>query len=126
MPKDLYETLEIDRGASQDDIKKAYFKAARTKHPDKGGSAEEFKEIQRAYETLSDGGRRQMYDMTGSEEGQGGGPQMGQGMGNPFEHMMRGFAGAGAPGMGFHMDVGGMFEQMFQGAPGAQGFLVFP
>jgi len=124
MPKDLYETLEIDRGASQDDIKKAYFKAARTKHPDKGGSAEEFKEIQRAYETLSDTGRRQMYDMTGSEEGQG--AQMGQGMGNAFEHMMRGFAGAGAPGMGFHMDVGGMFEQMFQGAPGAQGFFGVP
>ena len=126
MPKNLYETLEIDRGASQDDIKKAYFKAARTKHPDKGGSAEEFKEIQRAYETLSDAGRRQMYDMTGSEEGQGG-PQMGHGMGgNPFEHMMRGFAGAGAPGMGFHVDVGGMFEQMFQGAPGAQGFFGVP
>ena len=72
MPKDLYETLEIERDASPDDVKKAYFKAARTKHPDKGGSAEEFKEIQRAYETLSDSGRRQMYDMTGSEEGQGG------------------------------------------------------
>jgi len=125
MPKDLYETLEIERGSSQDDIKKAYFKAARTKHPDKGGSAEEFKEIQRAYETLSDPQRRQMYDMTGSEEGQGG-PQMGQGMGNAFEHMMRGFAGAGAPGMGFHVDVGGMFEQMFQGAPGAQGFFGVP
>ena len=51
---------------------------------------------------------------------------MGQGMGNPFEHMMRGFAGAGAPGMGFHVDVGGMFEQMFQGAPGAQGFFGVP
>lgn len=126
MPKDLYETLEIERDASPDDIKKAYFKAARTKHPDKGGSAEEFKEIQRAYETLSDAGRRQMYDMTGSEEGQGG-PQMGNGMGgNPFEQMMRGFAGAGAPGMGFHVDVGGMFEQMFQGGPGAQGFFGVP
>ena len=125
MPKDLYETLEIERGSSQDDIKKAYFKAARTKHPDKGGSAEEFKEIQRAYETLSDPQRRQVYDMTGSEEGQGG-PQMGPGMGNPFENMMRGFAGAGAPGMGFHMDVGGMFEHMFQGAPGAQGFFGVP
>ena len=126
MPKDLYETLEIERDASPDDVKKAYFKAARTKHPDKGGSAEEFKEIQRAYETLSDSGRRQMYDMTGSEEGQGG-QQMGHGMGgNPFEHMMRGFAGAGAPGMGFHVDVGGMFEQMFQGGPGAQGFFGVP
>jgi DnaJ-class molecular chaperone len=99
MPKDLYETLEIERGSSQDDIKKAYFKAARTKHPDKGGSAEEFKEIQRAYETLSDPQRRQMYDVTGSEEGQGG-PQMGQGMGNPFEHMMRGFAGSVARTLG--------------------------
>jgi DnaJ-class molecular chaperone len=124
MPKDLYETLEVERGASQEDIKKAYFKAARTKHPDKGGSAEEFKEIQRAYESLSDPQRRQMYDMTGSEEGQGGGG--GFNGGNPFEHMMRGFAGAGAPGMGFHVDVGGMFEHMFQGAPGAQGFFGVP
>ena len=124
MPKDLYETLEVERGASQEDIKKAYFKGARTKHPDKGGSAEEFKEIQRAYESLSDPQRRQMYDMTGSEEGQGGGG--GFNGGNPFEHMMRGFAGAGAPGMGFHVDVGGMFEHMFQGAPGAQGFFGVP
>ena len=126
MPKDLYEVLEIERGSSAEDIKKAYFKAARTKHPDKGGSAEEFKEIQRAYETLSDSGRRQMYDMTGSEEGQGG-PQMGQQMGgNPFEAMMRGFAGAhGGGGMGIHMDVGGMFEQMFQGG-GAQNFFGTP
>lgn len=122
MPRDLYEVLEIERGASADDVKKAYFKAARTKHPDKGGSAEEFKEIQRAYETLSDAGRRQMYDMTGSEEGQGGGPQMG----NPFEAMMRGFAGAGhGGGMGFHVDVGGMFEQMFQGG-GGQSFFGTP
>ena len=126
MSTDLYAALEVERGASPEDIKKAYFKAAKTKHPDKGGSAEEFKEIQRAYETLSDPQRRQMYDMTGSEEGQGG-PQMGPGMGgNPFEAMMRGFAGHGAPGMGFHVDVGGMFEQMFQGAPGAQGFFGMP
>ena len=123
MPKDLYEVLEIERGSSAEDIKKAYFKAARTKHPDKGGSAEEFKEIQRAYETLSDSGRRQMYDMTGSEEGQGGqGQQM---SGNPFEAMMRGFAGVGHGGMGIHMDVGGMFEQMFQGG-GAQNFFGTP
>jgi DnaJ family protein A protein 2 len=60
MSTDLYAALEVERGASADDIKRAYFKAAKTKHPDKGGSAEEFKEIQRAYETLSDPQRRQM------------------------------------------------------------------
>ena len=126
MSTDLYAALEVERSASADDIKRAYFKAAKTKHPDKGGSAEEFKEIQRAYETLSDPQRRQMYDMTGSEEGQGG-PQMGHpGMGgNPFEAMMRGFAGHAGGGMGIHMDVGGMFEQMFQGG-GQQGFFGVP
>jgi DnaJ family protein A protein 2 len=126
MSTDLYAVLEVERGASADDVKKAYFKAAKTKHPDKGGSAEEFKEIQRAYETLSDPQRRQMYDMTGSEEGQTG-QNIFPGTGaNPFEAMMRGFAGAGMPGMGIHVDVGGMFEQMFQGAPGVQGFFGTP
>ena len=66
----LYERLEVSKEASTDDIKKAYMKMARKHHPDKGGDAEVFKGMQEAYEVLSDDQRRQMYDMTGSVNGE--------------------------------------------------------
>lgn len=70
---DLYRRLGISRDASPDDIKKAYRDLARKNHPDKGGNAEEFKAIQEAHEVLSDERRRQIYDMTGQVNEQGGG-----------------------------------------------------
>jgi curved DNA-binding protein CbpA len=45
-PKDLYERLRLSRDASPDDIKQAYRELAREKHPDKGGTKEEFQAIQ--------------------------------------------------------------------------------
>ncbi len=66
---DLYAQLGVDRGASVAQIKDAYKKAARVHHPDRGGDTEEFKKIQRAYETLSDESRRRVYDATGAEDG---------------------------------------------------------
>ena len=68
MSKSLYETLEVSENASQDDIKKSYRKLARKYHPDvnKQKEAEEkFKEINAAYEILSDPQKRAQYDQFG-------------------------------------------------------------
>lgn len=88
----LYEDLGLAKGATPEEIKKAYRSLARTHHPDKGGDAEKFKQVQEAYETLSDPQKRQNYDQFGTADGppgpQGGFPpdifaQM-FGGGNPF------------------------------------------
>ena len=59
---DLYNILSINKGASEEDIKKAYRKASLKHHPDRGGNAEEFKKINRAYEILSDPIQKREYD----------------------------------------------------------------
>lgn len=88
---DLYRLLEVGRDASADDIRKAYLKLSRVHHPDKGGDPEKFKEIQQAYEVLSDNSKKEFYDMTGrvpgsSEEGAGGPmPPGGGGFVFPFD-----------------------------------------
>jgi molecular chaperone DnaJ len=89
--QEYYETLKVDRKASQDDIRKSYRRLARKYHPDlnPGDKAAEdrFKKLQEAYDVLSDPKKRQMYDQQGfySDTGfaAGGGPQPnhGQGMG---------------------------------------------
>jgi len=68
MAKSLYETLEISENASEAEIKKAYRKLARQYHPDVNkdkGAEEKFKEINAAYEILSDKQKKQQYDMHG-------------------------------------------------------------
>jgi DnaJ family protein A protein 2 len=121
---DLYERLGVGREASKEEIRRAYKELAKEKHPDKGGSEEEFKQIQEAHEVLADEERRRMYDMTGST--QEGGPGMGGmgGMGGmaaggiPF-HFVNGAGPFGMPGVSF--DMGDMFAGMFGGVPGGRG-----
>ena len=69
--KDLYTLLGVPRGAPDADIKKAYRKLSRTAHPDKGGSQAEFQELQKAYEVLSNGDLRFLYDLHPFEPGRG-------------------------------------------------------
>ncbi|MDB4983977.1 MAG: Chaperone protein DnaJ [Patescibacteria group bacterium] len=105
MSKDFYKILGVEKNASEADIKAAFRKLAHQHHPDKnGGDDKKFKEVNEAYQTLSDKTKRSQYDQFGSN-----GPQFGgQGGGNPFD------GGAG----GF--DFGGFDFSQFQG--GAGGF----
>ncbi len=110
MAKDYYAILGIERSASADDIKKAYRRLSKELHPDKhkGDKAaeEKFKEINEAYEALSDPQKRQMYDQFGSTQGAGGfGGQGG------FD-----FSGFGGNAQG--MDFGDIFESFFGGGGG--------
>ena len=81
MPRDPYEVLGVERKASEDDIKKAYRKLARQFHPDRNPGDKQaeatFKEVQEAYDLLSDKDKRAQYDQfgfAGPQFGGGGGP----------------------------------------------------
>ena len=63
----FYELLGVEKTATASQIKKAYYKKAKVHHPDKGGDAELFKRISKAYEVLSDEKKRQIYDKYGEE-----------------------------------------------------------
>ncbi|CAN6486618.1 unnamed protein product [Victoria cruziana] len=87
-----YEILGVPKDASQEDLKKAYKKAAIKNHPDKGGDPEKFKELAQAYEVLSDPEKREIYDTYGEDalkEGMAGGA--GQ---DPFEFFQSFFGGS--------------------------------
>ncbi|XP_061341924.1 chaperone protein dnaJ A6-like isoform X2 [Gastrolobium bilobum] len=89
-----YDVLGVSKSASEDEIKKAYRKAAMKNHPDKGGDPEKFKELSQAYEVLSDAEKREMYDQYGEDalkEGMGGGGSFN----NPFD-IFESFFGGGA------------------------------
>uniref|UniRef100_A0A5B7AAA2 DNAJ n=1 Tax=Davidia involucrata TaxID=16924 RepID=A0A5B7AAA2_DAVIN len=93
-----YEILGVSKSASQDELKKAYRKAAIKNHPDKGGDPEKFKELAQAYEVLNDPEKREIYDQYGEDalkEGMGGGDASH----NPFD-IFESFFGGGAFGGG--------------------------
>lgn len=106
--RDYYEVLGIDRGASEDEIKKAYRKAAKKYHPDlnPGDAAAEakFKEIGEAYEILSDSEKRARYDQFGHA---GVDPNFGAG-------------GGGSPFTGDFGDLGDLFSSFFGGGFGTR------
>jgi len=71
--KDYYEILGVSRNATPEEIRKAYYKLAHKYHPDKGGDEKKFKEINEAYQVLSDKEKRSQYDRFGRVFEQGAG-----------------------------------------------------
>lgn len=93
---DYYEILGVNKGASPDDIKRAYRRLAHEHHPDKGGGDDKkFREINEAYQVLSDTAKRQQYDQFGRTF-----EDAGQGFSgaDPFADFARGFGGFSSQG----------------------------
>ncbi|MDO8466639.1 MAG: DnaJ C-terminal domain-containing protein [bacterium] len=113
--KDYYKILGVERGATEDDIKKAYRKLAHQYHPDKsGGSADKFKEINEAYQILSNKEKKEQFDRFGRvHDGQTGGSPFGNGspFGSNFEFGF-GFDPSNIDDMG---NVSEIFEAFFEG-----------
>ena len=108
MSKNYYEVLGVQKGASSEEIKKAFYKLAHKYHPDKGGDEKKFKEINEAYQVLSDKEKRNQYDQFGRTFD--GAPTGGE----------QGFEWAwGRPDVNFESgggafdDLGDMIEEMF-------------
>ena len=94
----FYEVLGVSKSSYQDEIKKAYRKAAMKNHPDKGGDPEKFKEITQAYEVLSNPEKREIIDQYGEEalkEGLGGGGASHNSFARPFTSFEDFFVNAG-------------------------------
>jgi len=125
--RDFYEVLGVNKKASADEIKKAYRKLARKYHPDRNPddpSAEgRFKEVQEAYDALSDPEKRKQYDaggvFAGFGRGAGGGPGFASDLGDIFSSFFsRGRGGGPAPARGrdLETDVHLSFQQAMEGA----------
>jgi len=108
MSKDYYKILGVSKKASSQEIKSAYYKLAHKHHPDKGGDGKMFKEINEAYQILSDKKKKEQYDRFGRTfEGMGRGPQ-----GFDFQWAW------GRPDIDFNFgsgfgDLGEMLEEIF-------------
>ncbi|KAK6737874.1 hypothetical protein RB195_020152 [Necator americanus] len=135
MAKDYYKILGVAKGASDDEIKKAYRKMALKYHPDKNkeaGAENKFKEIAEAYDVLSDPKKKEIYDKYGEDGLKNGGPDVGGGPGgfhyefqgdpmrmftqffgsdDPFGGIF-GMGGGHGPNVFFNMGGGGMDDGM--------------
>jgi molecular chaperone DnaJ len=111
MSKDYYDVLGVSKTASEAEIKKAYRSKAHKLHPDKGGDAEKFKEINEAYQVLGDPQKRAQYDQFGSVGGRGFDPT-GQGGFQNQGFDFGNFSGFGGQAGGF----GSIFEDLFESA----------
>jgi DnaJ-class molecular chaperone len=115
MAADYYETLGVKRDASEEEIKRAYRKLARQYHPDRNPGDKQaetkFKEVQKAYDVLSDKKKRTQYDQFGEAGAEGGFPGYGPG-GTTFHW---------ETGDGSDIDPSDLFNQIFGGMGGTAG-----
>ena len=114
MGKDYYNILGVGKGASQDEIKRAFRKKAHECHPDKkGGDEAKFKEVNEAYQVLGDAKKRAQYDQFGStfEQAQARGGFSGFDGFRDFSGFTNGFSQGGQGGIHINMDdLGDMFS----------------
>src|SRR6516225_6799855 len=116
MARDFYEVLGVNRNASEEDLKRAHRKLARQYHPDRNPGDKQaearFKEVQEAYDVLSDKTKRANYDRFGTAEPGPGGFGGARGGGRPFHF------GGGGPGGFQEVDpetASNLFRQFFGG-----------
>ena len=115
--KDYYTILGLQKGASKDEVKKAFRKKASEYHPDKKtGDEEKYKEVTEAYAVLGDEKKKAEYDTYGQSFSGGGGQGQGQGFGG-FD--FSGFQQGGG-GQGFEFDINDIFQNFGFGGGGQQ------
>lgn len=112
MSKDYYKILGISKNATDEEIKKAYRKLALKYHPDRGGDTEKFKEINEAYQVLSNPQKRSQFDQFGTSDFSGfGNGSGGAGYGGSYNVNFDDiFSGSGGFGFG---NMGDIFEDFF-------------